>query len=436
VDRAGEVRGAAARPTPFYAASTPGGVETEVDALEWAVRELLSALGAARDEVVGVGVAGMAESGAPMAEGYPLGPVLAWFDGRGQETVSRLEDALGPDLARRTGRRLRSVSSVAKLGWLLEDGMPLPQRWLGVPETGLFLLTGTEATEYSLASRTGAYDVATRSWIPEVTDVLGVAPDVFPAVRPAGAPMGEVSWAAAARFGLPAGIPVTIAGHDHLAAAEALGVGDHDLLNSVGTAETVLGRSAALPDIGRTLELGLAVTLRPGGEGWVVLASAARSGLVLERLAAELGADPAELDRLADDVIAAGGTLPDASGIFERATRPGMALLDPLESPAMAPGLVWAGALQALVARSAGAAARVVEVLGPAPRQVVYGGGSRSRPWLTLKARAARPLPVVRVTTADAVARGAALAAGVAAGWWPSLRDAPPAALEPVDTVV
>jgi len=60
-------------------------------------------------------------------------------------------------------------------------------------------------------------------------------------------------------------------------------------------------------------------------------------------------------------------------------------------------------------------------------------GSSRSRPWLTLKARAAAPVPVARVTVPDAVARGAALAAGVAAGWWPTLAAAPPAPLEPVE---
>jgi xylulokinase len=402
VDGAGEVRAAAARPTPWYSASEPGGVETEVDALDWAVRDLLATLGAARDEVAGVGLAGMAESGAPMAEGHPLGPVLAWFDGRGEEIVSRLGDALGADLALRIGQRVRSVSSVAKLGWLLASGMPLPQRWLGVPETCLFLLTGAEATEYSLAARTGAYDVAIRSWIPEVTDVLGIAPNVFPTVRPAGEAMGAVSRAAADRYGLPAGIPVTIAGHDHLAAAEGLGVGDEVRCNSVGTAETILGRTTVLPDIERALDLGLAVTVRPGGQGWVVLASAARAGLVLDRLAAELGASPEELDRLAEEV------------------------------PVPAAGVAWAGALQTLVDRWVAGAGRVTELLGPAPRLVVYGGGSRSRPWLTLKARAAAPMPVARVATPDAAARGAALAAGVAAGWWPSMAAAPPAPLEPV----
>ncbi len=405
VDGQGVVRAAASRATPF----TPrlgGGVEMEGSDLEGAIQELLLGLDAAGTDLAGVGVAGMAESGIPLAEGHPLGPVIAWFDGRGEEIVADLAAELGPDLPRRIGQRVRSVSSVAKLGWLLANGMPLPQRWLGVPETCLYLLTGAESTEHSLAARTGAYDVATRSWISEVTDVLGVAPDVFPAVAPAGQAMGEVSEEAAARYGLPAGVPVTIAGHDHLAAAEGLGTGDDDILNSVGTAEALLRRTEVLPDLEHALDLRLAVTVRPGGRGWVVLASATRSGLVLERLAAGLGATPADLDALATEVIEGSGSTPD--------------------------GIAWAEALQDLVDRSTDAVGRMSELTGPASRLVVFGGGSRSRPWLALKARAVSPLPVARVAIADAAARGAALAAGVAAGWWPSLAGAPPAPLEPV----
>jgi hypothetical protein len=45
---------------------------------------------------------------------------------------------------------------------------------------------------------------------------------------------------------------------------------------------------------------------------------------------------------------------------------------------------------------------------------------------------ALHPVPVLRVVIPEAVARGAALAGGVAAGWWPSPGAAPPAPLEPV----
>src|SRR5581483_9908648 len=370
---------------------------------EAALSSVVAAVGPDRERVAAVGVAGMAESGAPLAAGRPVAPVIAWYDGRGEETVAALESRFGPDLARRTGRRVRTVSSVAKLGWLLDHGLAPPKRWLGVPELALFLLTGVEATEHSLAARTGAYDVIERAWLPSVAAQLGLPVGIFPAVRRAGSVMGRISEAAARRFGLPAGVPATIAGHDHLAAGAALGTGDDDLLNSVGTAETVFRRTPTAPDVGVALALDLAVTIWPGGQAWGVLASAARSGLVLGGLAASLGRSPAELDGLAAAGDAAGG--------------PGSA------------GARWGAALAGLAARTAAAGARVADLLGPHRRLVVFGGGSRSLPWLAAKAAVAG-VPVVRSPVAEAAVRGAALAAGVAAGWWPSPGDGPVPVLE------
>jgi xylulokinase len=92
---------------------------------------------------------------------------------------------------------------------------------------------------------------------------------------------------------------------------------------------------------------------------------------------------------------------------------------------------VWATLLDALAAYTAETIAVVTGVVGPRERLVVFGGGSTSPPWLAAKARHS-PLPVWRSTTAHAVARGAALQAGVAAGWWTTLDEAPAVDVEPV----
>ena len=364
----------------------------EVADLERALARIVTALGPAREQLAAVGIAGMAESGAPLRRGRPVGPIIAWHDGRGEKTVASLEARFGPALPRWTGRRVRTVSSLAKLGWLIDSGITAPDRWLGVPELALFLFTGAEATEHSLAARTGAYHVSDGRFLPEVTaHVLagaGSDPDrLFPAVRAAGSAMGSVPDEVAGRYQIPSGIPVTIAGHDHLAAAAGLGGGPDDLFNSVGTAETVFRRTDSPPDVDRALALDLAVTLWPGGTSWGIFASAARAGVVLGELAAALGHSPAELDRLAGAGSGAGRQ--------------------------------WFAAITDLVDRTVEAGARVAELAGPHRRLVVFGGGSRSALWLAAKAGAAG-VPVLRSTVADAAARGAALAAGAAAGWWPA----------------
>lgn len=424
IDRSGQARGMATGRTPF--SSSPDGIEMTIEAFRGALARVLGDLGPDRWRVVGVGIAGMAESGTAFdAAGRPLGPVVAWHDPRGGEVVERLQGHFGDELAVRIGQRLRTVSSVAKLGWMLEHAGRPPRRWLGVPELCLFELSGAQATEHSLAARTGCYDLSRRAYLPEVAEVLGLSVDVFPPVRAAGEAMGQVSAAGAAWSGLPEGVPVTIAGHDHLAGAEGVAAREDDLVNSVGTAETVLRRHREVPDLERSLSLRLAVTVRPGGVEWVVLSSAARAGLILDAVARALGRVPDELDELAELAGEAGAEV-DVDALranIDEGSEP--------ELPPGSPGEVWNGLLNALARRTAEAADRLVELLGPSRRMVVFGGGSGSAPWLRAKARSLR-LPVLRSTAGEAVARGAAITAGVAAQWWPGAAQAPLAALEPV----
>lgn len=435
VDEAGEGQALAAVPTPFAAGAA--GVEMTVDSLRSALADVLVALGAARSRVAAVGVAGVAESGAPVdGRGRALAPVIAWHDPRGAEVVARIEERLGAWLPTRVGQRLRPVSSAAKLGWLLDHGVEGMATWLGVPELCLFQLTATPATEHSLASRTGWYDVTERRYLPEVAEVCGFPPHVLPPVLPAGAVMGRVGDEAARWAGLPRGIPVTVAGHDHLAGAEGVGAGD-DAFNSVGTAETVLRRCSVPPDLEEALALRIAVSVRPGGEGWCLLASAARAGSVLERAARALGRSPAELDELAARAGTGSGDGAASAGDGDAARGAAHELVDRLRAgenvdlSGAPPGEVWAGLLGALAARTAEAYERTTRLAGPAPRVVAFGGGSRSGAWMREKA-AVLPVPLFAAAVAEAVAWGAAVTAGVAAGWWGHVVDRPSPVLEPV----
>lgn len=415
IDAEGRDAGASSVPTPFVTGD--GRVEMTVEALQRCLGEVIAALGDLRSQVAAVGLAGMAESGAPLDSGRrPLAPVIAWHDGRGQEAVERLEQAFGPDLALRIGQPVRTVLTAAKLGWLVDHGMRGLDRWLGVPELGLYALTGAEAIECSQAARTGCYDVPGRRWMPEVGDALGFSAEAFAPVQPAGAVMGRVSAMGAEWSGLPAGIPVTVAGHDHLAGMGGASVGPGRLANSVGTAETIVARAPTCPNTTQARELGVAVTVYPGGDEWAALVSVVRSGIVLETASSALGQSPEQLDRL----------VANASPVRVDNVLDDLARGDASSLPSRDHGAVWAGLLDALGARTADACARLTALVGDPAGMVVFGGGSVSEPWLRAKARRV-PFPVQRSPVASAVARGAAVWAGVAAGMWLSPDDAPAA---------
>ncbi|HEX3604950.1 MAG TPA: FGGY family carbohydrate kinase [Candidatus Dormibacteraeota bacterium] len=427
LDRAGRQRGVAAVATPF--AQRDGGVEMGVDELLAAVAGALRALGPGLGAVAGVGVAGMAECGAPLdAAGHPLGPVIAWYDPRGEAVVERLRHRGGRALEERTGRRLRTVSSVAKLGWWVERSGRGPGGWLGVPELCVHALSGAAVTDPSLASRTGWYDVGAREYLPEVAAAIGVAVAALPAVVAAGSVAGRVTADASAWSGLAAGIPVTSAGHDHLAAAAGCVAGLGDLVDSVGTAESLVRRlpgGLGPATLRRALELGVAVSARPDGEGWALLGRGPRAGPVLAAVAAALGSPP--LEEL--DAAAVAGAGPGAAtGLVDAilAGAPG-----PEFPSRLTPGELWGAVLDELAARTAAGAALCERLAGPAERVLVAGGGARSLPWVRAKARRLAA-PVLRADAAECAARGAAVAAGVAAGWWPDAGSAPPPGLEAV----
>jgi xylulokinase len=255
--------------------------------------------------------------------------------------------------------------------------------------------------------------VVEQVWLEDVAEAAGFPVSVFAPVLAAGSAMGLVGRAAAGRWGLPVGIPVTLAGHDHLAGAAGVGAGPGDLVNSVGTAETVLGLTTSAPDMRRALELRTPVSVAPGGRTWVVLAGAARAGVVLDAAARVLGHPIQELDAMAEDA-----PLVDAAAFLA-----GLQGAAGPVAPDGPPGAVWRGLLRALSERTAETASRVAQLV-PAERLLVIGGGAGSRPWMREKADVV-PLPLVRPRTTQAVARGAAVFAGQAAGWWASPEEAP-----------
>lgn len=231
-------------PTPWRPG--PGGTtDLPVEQLVDAVRRLVAGATARTAAVTGrpieaVAVSGMGESGVLLdPDGAAVAPAFAWFDPRGAEQVTGFSAHIRETFAGRTGLPLGAQVSAAKLAYLRDGGVRLAgHRWLNLPEFVATVLGGRQTAELSLTSRTGLLDQDTGEAWDAMLDELGADRDLLAPLEPAGADLGAVRD----RFGDGiAGARITVAGHDHLVAAEAGGplAADHYHV-SMGTAEVLL----------------------------------------------------------------------------------------------------------------------------------------------------------------------------------------------------
>ncbi|MEV6634735.1 FGGY family carbohydrate kinase [Actinoplanes sp. NPDC051470] len=347
-------------PTPWRPG--PGGT-TELDATDllFCVQELLTRT---TEKIEAIAIAGMGETGMLIdATGRAVTPGYAWFDPRGAEQAAAFPPGVRSEFTGRTGLPLGAQVSAAKLAYLRDQGVQLSGlRWLNLPEFVAMALGARAAVEHSLISRTGLIDQDTgRQW-PAMLHALGVDETFLPPLLDAGTlwglaasdatgdttsavggtaeaaggatgavsarswTRGAESWTggaesaeggtgkaiaasdAASRIAVPAnmaGALITVAGHDHLVAAEAGGGLPPDHYHvSMGTAEVllrVIDAPLGFEARGRLADH-LINEVRHVVPGKHVLVAGVKSGLLLRRALQTAGIT----DRAGRDVLDTG----------------------------------------------------------------------------------------------------------------------------------
>ncbi len=389
--------------------------------------------------VAGVGIASMAETGLLLdrASGQFVTPLLPWFH-RGAEGqvdyITRSAENF-PDGLRWSGIAANFKNPLAKLLWLRDvQSVPLAGRtWLSAADFLLYLLTGEAATDFSLAGRTLGFDISARVWNEAWLADFRLPYGLFPRALQAGSIMGYLAEPAARLCGLPSGIPVTVAGHDHVCAALAAGVTrPGPLLDSMGTAEALVGAFSSRPLTEDDERIGLLYGCHviPGMMYW--MGSLSTSGGSVEWLRGILGGDPPityeALNRLAE-------ALPDEPGeiiFLPYLNGSGAPHADPLARGALI-GLrayhTRADIYKAVLEGTAYEmehirAAAGKELLGmEAERIIAIGGGTRNRRWMQIKADVSGQA-IDLLASPEATLTGAAMLAGAASGAFPSAVEA------------
>ncbi|HSH78623.1 MAG TPA: FGGY family carbohydrate kinase [Herpetosiphonaceae bacterium] len=437
IDGDGSMRVVARRATPTRRSNT-GVSFYDPDEL-WAtvaaaMREVVAA--AASASIAAVGIASMAETGLLIDRrtGDARTPLLPWFDTAAAPAADRI--ARAADLRERflaTGQYPSYKSTLSKLLLLRsqDSGITDGATWLSAADYIVYRLTGTMATDYTLAARTYAFGLERRAWDDAWLHEWGLSADLFPQPGPSGAPAGAIAAEQAERVGLAAGTPVAVAGHDHLCAALAAGaVKPGCVFDSIGTAETLIG---AVPDrpLGRTeYESGLTYGphVVPGRLYWMGGLSAA--GGSMEWLRGMLDDPPLAYDQFLSLVEAAG---PEPTGIiyFPYLLGSGTPHPDALAKGAFV-GLSAEHGRPHLAKAVLEGTAYELEFIRRAAEQAtgvpirtlrVAGGGARDDHWVQIKADVGGcrcevpPLP-------EAAVLGAAMIAGIGAGLYRDAHEA------------
>ncbi len=393
--------------------------------------------------ISGIGIAGMAESGllVDRRSGERRTVIIPWFDTAAGVMVDALRRA--GDVKQRflaSGIYPTFKCSLAKILWARQhleadlDGA----LWLSVPDFIAFRLSGAFGTDYSLAGRTYAFQIFAKRWDEEYLKACGLPPNLFPPALPTGQPVGKLETGLARRLNLTPGIPVCVAGHDHICAALAAGAFQPGVvLDSMGTAEALCGAIPEKPLGELEFQSGFSFGCHtaPGQFYW--LGGMSTSGGALEWLAT-----------LWPDHGLSYGELEEAlAGVPEG---PGEVLFFPYLAGSGAPhsvpevrgafiGLDASHHLGHLVKAVLEGTAYEVEFMRrrageltgkPVERVIATGGGVRNRRWMQIKADVAG-CRYELASTSEAVLLGAALTAGIAAGAYRDMNEAAAAVAQP-----
>lgn len=222
---------------------TVGGHEIDVSTIMDAVYEVIRELTERYPDISGLGVTSFGETFVMVDEqGMPLHTAMLYTDPRGEEECRELEEALGSrHIADVTGLRPHQMYSIAKIMWIKKHCPDIYQKAKRIHLMGdyvVYHLTGNAKIDYSLATRTMAFDIRTLSWSKEVFDAAGVNIDLMSEPVPTGSVAGTVTQSAAVRTGLSPDTKIVMICHDQVAAAVGAGAFDGSVaVDGAGTVE-------------------------------------------------------------------------------------------------------------------------------------------------------------------------------------------------------
>ena len=232
------------------------GHEIDISVVMDSVYAVIREMTAQYPDIGGIGVTSFGETFVMTdAAGTPLHTAMLYTDPRGAEECAELVKKLGADsIARISGLAPHEMYSVCKIMWLKKHQPEVYQAAKHIFLIGDYVawhLTGVAQIDYSLATRSMAFDIGKLDWSEEILNAAGIDMSLLSKPVPTGTAAGCVTKAAAEKTGLNPACQIVTVSHDQVAAAVGAGAFDGETaVDGAGTVECLTPIYDTLPDIG------------------------------------------------------------------------------------------------------------------------------------------------------------------------------------------
>lgn len=169
---------------------------------------------------------------------------MLYTDGRGSEQAELACALFGKEkIYSETGVMPHAMYSVYKLLWIMEHEPEIykaARKLFLIGDYFGYLLTGKRAIDFSLAARTGVFDIKNKVFDRDLIDGFDIPVSLFSQPMPAGSVVGKVTPRAAEEFGLPRDCVLVLGSHDQVCTALGAGVvREGQAVDGMGTVECI-----------------------------------------------------------------------------------------------------------------------------------------------------------------------------------------------------
>ena len=453
-DENGENLGKAYRDYPAKRAVS--GHEIDVSAIMQGVYDCIREMAEQYPDLAGIGVTSFGETFVMTDEaGTPLHTAMLYTDPRGAEECAELVEKMGRvRLIEETGLNPHEMYSVSKVMWVkkhLPEVYAKAKHIFLMEDYVMFHLTGCACIDYSLASRTMAFNINHLHFSYNICEAADIDIELFSKPVPTGSVVGTLTAEVASFTGLSKETKIVAAGHDQVAAAVGAGAFDGSVaVDGAGTVECLTPIFDEKPDLLAMSEKNYAVVPYVVPGKYVAYAFSYTGGALVQwgtETFAKKEADLAE-----EEGLSVHEYLENAYSKRHGESPTGLLLL-PHFAGAATP-YMDTGSKGAVLGLTADTTAE--DLYTACLEGVVYemalnrntidactklrfdkvlatGGGARSKRWMQMKADVLN-VPFVSLKTLDAGTVGSAMMTGVAVGVFQDLEEAAKTMVQRLET--